>query len=234
MKQSLKFYDELDWWDPRHSLLQMAPCKFDYFQEKIGPLEGLKILDVGCGGGLIAEEFAKRGADVVGIDLSEQSLQKAREHAAANGLRIRYERGKAEELPVGDGLFDAVICADCLEHVDDLDAVIRRVSRALRIGGFFCYDTINRSLLSIIAVAWIGNIVLRREQRRLKVTNTGHTHDWRKFIKPKELAAVLARYGLVNVESCNLLSRIANKDGKTPRIAQGPKILYGGYAVKKW
>src|SRR5664279_2999970 len=124
MEQSLAIYSQMDWWNPRHSLLRMAALKFDYFHAKIGRLDGLSVLDVGCGGGILAEELAKRGAHVTGIDLSDRALQTARDHAAASGLHIRYELGKAEALPVGDGQFDVVVCADCLEHVDDLEQVI--------------------------------------------------------------------------------------------------------------
>jgi len=137
MAQDLELYDQIDWWNPRHSLLRQAPVKFDYFREKIGRLEGLRILDVGCGGGILSEEFAKHGAEVTGIDLSEAALQAARDHAAAGKLRIRHERAQAEELAHDDESFDAVVCADCLEHVADLERVIGEISRVLKRGGVF-------------------------------------------------------------------------------------------------
>jgi len=233
MDQSLEIYNQMDWWNPRHSLLQMAAVKFNYFHEKIGRVEGASILDVGCGGGLVSEEFAKRGARVTGIDLSEKALQAARGHAAAGGLRIRYELGRAEELPVGDGLFDAVVCADCLEHVDDLERVIGQVSRVLRDGGTFCYDTVNRTLLSKVLVAWIVDPILRREYRSLNVSERAYAvHDWNKFIKPEELAELMARHGLANRETKGMQFAGFRKGGFKTKVGGKPRIAYIGYAIK--
>jgi 2-polyprenyl-6-hydroxyphenyl methylase/3-demethylubiquinone-9 3-methyltransferase len=232
--QSLAIYDQMDWWNPRHSLLQMATVKFDYFHEKIGRLEGTSILDVGCGGGLLAEEFAKRGADVTGVDLSENALETAREHAAAGGLRIRYEIGTAEDLPVGDRLFDAVVCADCLEHVDDLDRVIGQVSKVLKNGGAFCYDTVNRNLLSKLLVVWIVDPLLRQEYRILNVSEKAYAvHDWNKFIKPEELTELMARHGLANRETKGIQFAGFRKGGFKAKVAGSPRIAYVGYAAKE-
>ena len=81
MQQNLEIYNQLDWWNPKHSLKQMVPIKFNYFSNKIGNLKNLKILDIGCGGGLLSEEFAKKGAEVTGINISEKSLEIAKKHA---------------------------------------------------------------------------------------------------------------------------------------------------------
>lgn len=234
LRQSLDFYNDLDWWNPSHSLLQVAPVKSGYFMEKIGKLEGARILDVGCGGGLVAEQFAKRGAEVTGLDPSEGALQTARDHATANGLRIRYELGKAEALPFSDGLFDAVVCADCLEHVGDLGRVIAQVSRVLRSGGIFCYDTINRNIWSKVLVAWIGNRLLRRELRRLRVAEGTHViHDWNKFIKPEELGALLDQHGLLNRETKGLRLAGIRKGVLQLKVCGGTRLTYLGYAVKR-
>jgi len=234
MDQSLTIYDSMDWWNPSHSLLRMASVKFGYFQDKIGRLEGARILDVGCGGGLLAEEFAKRGADVTGIDRSEKALQTARDHAAAGGLRIRYEVGRAEDLPVGDGLFDAVVCADCLEHVDDLERVIGQIARVLREGGTFCYDTINRNLLSKIIVRWIVDPILRREYRRLNVSEKAYAvHDWNKFVRPGELAGLMEQQGLVNRETRGLTFAGFRRGGFKTRVGGSPAVAYVGYATKR-
>jgi 2-polyprenyl-6-hydroxyphenyl methylase/3-demethylubiquinone-9 3-methyltransferase len=232
MRQSLDFYNDLDWWNPSHSLLQTVPVKSGYFMEKIEKLEGARILDIGCGGGLVAEQFAKRGANVTGLDLSEGALRTARDHAAASGLHIHYERGPAEELPFGDGLFDAVVCADCLEHVDDLERVIAQVSRVLRSGGVFCYDTVNRNLWSKLLVAWIGDRLLRRELRRLGVEGMHVVHDWRKFIKPEELVVLLDRHGLRNQETRGLQLAGFRKGVLKLKIGKGTRLTYLGYAVK--
>jgi len=233
MPQSLEIYDQMDWWNPRHSLLRMAALKFNYFHEKIGRLDGLNVLDVGCGGGLLAEEFAKRGANVTGIDLSEKALQVARGHAAASGLRIRYQRGTAEEIPVGDGQFDAVVCADCLEHVDNLEQVIGQIARVLKTGGAFCYDTFNRNFLSKVLIAWLLDRRLRREYRRLNVSERAYAvHDWHKFIKPEELTVTMARRGLVSREIIGIRPAFYN-GGFGLKVGGNPRVAYIGYATKQ-
>jgi len=234
MEQSLEIYDQMDWWNPRHSLLRMAALKFNYFHSKIGRLDGLSILDVGCGGGILAEEFAKTGANVTGIDPSERALQIARDHAVANGLHIRYERGKAEALPVGDGQWDAVVCADCLEHVDDLAQVIGQIARVLKGGGVFCYDTFNRNLLSRVMIAWLLDRRLRREYRSLNVSEQAYAvHDWHKFIRPRELILMMSRRGLVS-RAIEGIKPVGFRDGGFElKVGGSPLVAYIGYATKQ-
>ncbi len=234
MAQSLEIYDQMDWWNPRHSLLQNATFKFEYFHEKIGRLEGAHILDLGCGGGILAEEFAKRGAHVAGIDLSVTALRTARDHATAGGLQIRYEVGKAEDLPLDGGLFDAVVCADCLEHVDDLERVVGEVGRVLKDGGVFCFDTFNRNFLSKVLIAWLLERRLRREYRGLNVTERDYAvHDWKRFIKPEELTEMLTRHGLFTGEMKGIQFGGFSKGGFKLKIGGNPKIAYIGYATKR-
>jgi len=233
MKQNLEMYNQLDWWNPKHSLKQMVPIKFNYFSSKIGNLKNLKILDIGCGGGLLSEEFAKEGAEVTGIDISENSLTIAMKHALENKLTIDYKNGRAEKIPANDNIFDAVICADCLEHVDDLEKVINEVSRVLKGNGFFCYDTINRTFLSKIAVDWIANRLLRRQNRHLNVSEKNYAiHDWNKFIKPAELFQLMKKYNLKNIQ-INGLQFAGVKNGSfKAKIGNKTKISYIGYAQK--
>jgi 2-polyprenyl-6-hydroxyphenyl methylase/3-demethylubiquinone-9 3-methyltransferase len=234
MEQNLEIYDQMDWWNPRHSLLRMAAMKFNYFQEKIGRLDGLSVLDVGCGGGILAEALAKSGANVTGIDPSERALQIARDHAAASGLRIRYERWKAEELPAGDAQFDAVVCADCLEHVDDLEQVIGQIARVLKGGGTFCYDTFNRNLLSRVLIAWLLDRRLRREYRSLNVSEQAYAiHDWHKFIKPRELTRMMSQRGLVS-RAIEGIKPVGFRDGGFElKVGGNPLVAYIGYATKQ-
>ncbi len=120
-------YNRVDdfWWNTRNNgLQQMNPVRFAYFSEAIGELKGSKVLDLGCGGGLLAEEFAKKDADVTGVDIAENAIKVAMNHAQGNELVIDYVVGSAEEIPAGDDTFDVVVCSDCLEHVDDLEKVI--------------------------------------------------------------------------------------------------------------
>ncbi|MCK5283040.1 MAG: 3-demethylubiquinone-9 3-O-methyltransferase [Nanoarchaeota archaeon] len=233
MKQSLKIYDEVDWWNPKHSLQQMVPIKFDYFKEKVGNLKGLKILDLGCGGGLLSEEFAKGGAKVTGIDISENSLKIAETHASKNNLIIAYKKGYAENIPVNDNTFDAVICADCLEHVDNLEKVISEISRVLKNNGIFCYDTINRTFLSKFAAYWIANKILRWQNKHLNVSEKNYAvHDWNRFIKPAELYQSMKRYALKNIEIKGIqFAGIKNGSFKA-KIGKNTKIAYIGYAQK--
>ena len=188
------------WWDEREPLSTLRtmvnPGRVGYFRsvliERLGrDPHGLCALDVGCGGGLLAEEFARLGCAVTGVDPSEPSLETARAHAAASGLAIDYRTGSGEALPFDDAAFDLVYCCDVLEHVADVERVIAEIARVLRPGGVFLYDTVNRTLLSrllIIGVAqeWSATQFL-----------PPNLHDWRMFIKPAELHAILARHGLI-------------------------------------
>ena len=150
--------------------------------------EGLEVLDLGCGGGLMSEAYARRGARVTGIDPSSMSLQAARSHARQSQLSIRYAEGSGEAIPSPGASFDLVSCCDVLEHVDDLDAVLREIARVLRPGGLFFFDTINRTWLSWLLVVQLGQEWLRLAPKGL--------HDWQMFITPAQLGASLARAGL--------------------------------------
>jgi 2-polyprenyl-6-hydroxyphenyl methylase/3-demethylubiquinone-9 3-methyltransferase len=191
-----QLYDRLSdtWWDENGflNILRAAlnPVRFGYMR---GVLEntlgidpaGRRTLDVGCGGGLLAEEFARLGCQVTGIDPSEPSLETARAHAEQSGLEIDYRRGVGEQLPFEDAFFDTVYCCDVLEHVDDLARVIAESARVLRPGGIYLYDTLNRTLPSrVIAIKvwqeWPSTAFMEP-----------NLHDWRMFIKPRELQALL-------------------------------------------
>jgi 2-polyprenyl-6-hydroxyphenyl methylase/3-demethylubiquinone-9 3-methyltransferase len=111
-------------------------------------LHGLTALDVGCGGGLLAEEMARLGFAVTGVDPADNSLATARAHAAQSALAIDYRRGTAESLPCDDASFDFVYCCDVLEHVDSVDRAVAEAARVLKPGGVYLYDTINRTFLS--------------------------------------------------------------------------------------
>jgi 2-polyprenyl-6-hydroxyphenyl methylase/3-demethylubiquinone-9 3-methyltransferase len=160
--------------------------------------KGTRTLDVGCGGGLLAEEFAALGCDVVGLDPSGVSLETARAHARTSGLEIEYVQGSGEQLPFEDAAFDIVYCCDVLEHVDDLPRVIGEIARVLRPGGVFLYDTINRTPMSKLLMI---KVFQEWESTRWMEPNV---HDWQMFIKPKELFAELARAGLENRELTGL------------------------------
>lgn len=142
-------YDRVSstWWDEDGfmALLRTSvnPPRFDYFRDvlverlRLEPAR-LRVLDVGCGGGLLSEAFAAMDCDVTGVDQSVPTLAAARAHAGRTGLSIRYLEGSAETLPFDAGTFDVVCCCDVLEHVDDPDVVVREISRVLKPGARFC------------------------------------------------------------------------------------------------
>jgi 2-polyprenyl-6-hydroxyphenyl methylase / 3-demethylubiquinone-9 3-methyltransferase len=192
-----RLYDT--WWDENTVLGSMRtglnPGRFGYFKqvllEKLHmDLQGKKALDVGCGGGLLAEEFARLGCAVKGIDPSEPTLGTARRHAGESGLQIDYQVGAGERIPCEDGSFDIVYCCDVLEHVQDLGLVIAEIARVLKKDGVFLYDTINRTFPSKLVM-----IKLFQEWQATSFMPPG-LHDWKMFITPDELRAHLAQSGL--------------------------------------
>lgn len=186
------------WWQEDNPLNilhgSLTPGRFRYFREVLTRLSlepaGLRALDIGCGGGFLAEEFARLGCQVVGVDPSSVSIETARRHATTNALDVDYRVGSGERLPVADGEFDLAYCCDVLEHVSDLDAVIGETARALRPGGVFLFDTINRTMASRLLA-----IKVMQEWRLTRFIDTA-VHDWDMFIKPEELADALGRAGL--------------------------------------
>ena len=191
------------WWDEREPLgllrTCLGPVRFGYFRrvliekQKKSPCE-IRLLDVGCGGGLLAEEFARLGCHVSGIDPSERSLRTARNHAEQSGLNIGYETGVGEKIPFADSSFNVVICCDVLEHVDDVRSVLRESARVLAAGGIFFYDTINATALS-----WLFAIKLAQEWKLSRIFPP-NLHDWKHFVKPRELQSLLQQSQLRNQE----------------------------------
>lgn len=185
------------WWDARSVLNLLhggfTKGRFRYFREVLDRLgidpNGLRALDVGSGGGFLAEEFARVGCRVVGVDPSEVSLDTARRHASAGGLRIDYRHGTGEHLPVADHEFDLAYCCDVLEHVTDVRQVLREIGRALKPGGIFLFDTVNRTLASRLVL-----ITLAQEWRLTRLTDTA-LHSWDLFITPRELGHALLGTG---------------------------------------
>jgi 2-polyprenyl-6-hydroxyphenyl methylase/3-demethylubiquinone-9 3-methyltransferase len=194
-------YDRMadSWWEEGgflHALAALNPARFGYMRRvlveelHLAPA-GLRVLDIGCGGGLLTEEFARLGCAVAGVDPSKESLAAARRHAASQGLAIRYECAAGEALPLANESFEIVYCCDVLEHVTDLRQVIAETARVLRPGGAYLYDTINRTLQSRLIV-----IKLLQEWRWTALMPP-QLHDWHMFIRPAELREELEHHGLV-------------------------------------
>jgi 2-polyprenyl-6-hydroxyphenyl methylase/3-demethylubiquinone-9 3-methyltransferase len=192
---NLSMYDTgaQDWWTGRTRWLRllntMVPPRLAYFTPIVGDWRGKSVLDLGCGGGFMAEPLARQGAHVIGVDPSAPAIAAAKRHAEEGALPIDYRVGTGEQLPVADGAVDIVLCVDVLEHVRDLDAVIGEIRRVLKPGGLFLFDTINRTWLSKLVIVILGEIVLRLGPRG--------THDPALFIRPEELRAKLEQQGFV-------------------------------------
>jgi 2-polyprenyl-6-hydroxyphenyl methylase/3-demethylubiquinone-9 3-methyltransferase len=196
-----ELYDRLSdtWWSDQGTLSLLRtglnPIRFPWLRRTLTETlgrdpRGLRVLDVGCGGGLLAEEFARIGCQVTGIDPSSRSLEAARAHAAASGLEIDYRPASGERLPFENGSFATVYCCDVLEHVDDVKATIGEIARVLESGGVFLYDTINRTLRSRLVM-----IKLMQEWDATRCMEP-NLHDWSMFIKPAELRSHLESAGL--------------------------------------
>ena len=153
-----------DWWgdDARwlQALRNMVPARLAAFDPIVGDWKDRRVLDLGCGGGFMAEALAKRGAVVTGIDPSTAAIAAARVHAGSSTLAIDYRVGSGEALPFGPDAFDIVVCVDVLEHIETWDQVVSEVRRVLRPGGLFLFDTINRNPLAAFVIVTIGENVI--------------------------------------------------------------------------
>ena len=179
------------WWDPGSEfrpLHEINPLRLDHIDRIVG-LGGKTVLDVGCGGGILAESMARRGARVTGIDLAEKPLKVAQLHLLESGLQVDYRLIPAEDLAHEvPHSFDAVTCMEMLEHVPDPAAIVRACAGLVKPGGHVFFSTINRNLkaylLAIIGAEYV-----------LKLLPRG-THDYAKLIRPSELAAMCRTAGL--------------------------------------
>lgn len=195
-----------EWWDPNGKfkpLHMLNPCRLDYITTQIAgefdrdltahlPFAGLRILDIGCGGGLLSEPMARLGAEVVGADAAPGNLPVARIHAEQSGLTIDYRHETAEALAADAEQFDVVLNMEVVEHVADPLAFLSACRELLKPGGMMLCSTINRNPKSY-AVAIVGAEVIMRWLPR-------GTHDWRKFITPDELFDLLSNAGLTPVD----------------------------------
>ena len=195
-----------EWWNPNGKfkpLHMLNPCRLDYITSQIAsefdrdlttslPFKGLRILDIGCGGGLLSEPMARLGADVVGADPATRNIPVAQMHAEQSGLTIDYRLTTAEDLALAGERFDVVLNMEVVEHVPDPQSFLTACQTLLKSGGLMICSTLNRNAksfgMAIIGAEWVMRWLPKG------------THDWRKFITPDELAGFITKAGLDPVD----------------------------------
>jgi 2-polyprenyl-6-hydroxyphenyl methylase/3-demethylubiquinone-9 3-methyltransferase len=191
-----------EWWDANgrlRSLHRLNPVRIGYIRDQVAarfhrnplrprPLAGLRIADIGCGGGLLAEPIARLGADVTGVDAAAENIRIATLHAEQSGLNIDYRHTSVEALAAAGESFDVILCMEVLEHVADMPGFIGACGTMLKPGGLLIAATLSRTLQAF-ALAIVGGEYLLGWLPR-------GTHDWRKFVRPHELARALRHVGL--------------------------------------
>jgi 2-polyprenyl-6-hydroxyphenyl methylase/3-demethylubiquinone-9 3-methyltransferase len=192
-----------EWWDTGgkfRALHRIGPARLTFLRDEmvrhfslagpgLRPLAGLRVLDIGCGGGLVSEPLARLGARVTGLDPAPETIAAARRHAAGQGLDIDYRAGRVEELVAAEAqAFDAVVCLEVVEHVPNVGAFLTTCARLVRPGGQMLLSTINRTLKAYLLAIVGAEYILRW----LPVG----THQWDRFVTPAELARHLQAAGL--------------------------------------
>jgi 2-polyprenyl-6-hydroxyphenyl methylase/3-demethylubiquinone-9 3-methyltransferase len=192
-----------EWWDGNgkfRTLHQIGPARLTFLRDEmirqfggaraggLRPLEGLSVLDVGCGGGLVCEPLVRLGAGVTGIDPAAENIEAARHHAAGQRLAIEYRIARVEDLVAEGRLFDAVVCLEVVEHVPDAGAFLKACAALVRPGGLMLLSTINRTLKAYLLAIIGAEYVLR--------WLPAGTHSWERFVTPEELARHLQAAGL--------------------------------------
>ena len=179
------------WWDPTSEfrpLHEINPLRLEWINARV-PLAGKRVIDIGCGGGILTEAMARKGADATGIDLSDKALKVADLHSLESGVTVRYEKIAAEDMALREpGTFDVVTCMEMLEHVPDPAAIVRACAQLVKPGGHVFFSTINRNpkayLFAIIGAEYLLRLLPRG------------THDFAKFIQPAELGQFIRNAGL--------------------------------------
>jgi len=226
----LTIYDRFadHWWDGSQrwlrTLQNLVPARLNYF-DRIVSWQGKTVLDLGCGGGFMAEALARRGAIVTGVDPAAAAIAIAARHADSQQLPIHYIVASGENLPLPSGSMDYVVCVDVLEHVQDLGAVLDEVARVLRPAGVFLFDTINRTGLAALIVVTLGENILRLLPHG--------THDPAKFIKPHEIETQMKARGFGDCSFAGLGPIGLNRNldfifGRLPILS----IMYMGHASR--
>ncbi|OYY95735.1 MAG: bifunctional 3-demethylubiquinol 3-O-methyltransferase/2-polyprenyl-6-hydroxyphenol methylase [Hydrogenophilales bacterium 28-61-23] len=207
------------WWDTNSEfkpLHDINPLRLEWIARLAGGLQGKRVVDVGCGGGILSEGMALQGAQVTGIDLAEKPLKVARLHQLESGVQVDYRLIAAEELAAAEpASFDVVTCMEMLEHVPDPVSVMTACARMVKPDGWVFFSTLNRNpksyLFAIVGAEYVLNMLPKG------------THDWSKFIKPHELAAFARQAGLESVE---LMGMTYNPFTQTYRLERDTDVNY--------
>ena len=222
------------WWDPNGNfkpLHRLNPARIGYLRDRLSahfsldaksltPFSDLRILDIGCGGGLLSEPMARLGAEVVGADAGEANIRVAALHAAQAGLEIDYRHTTAEVLAKAGEQFDVIVNMEVIEHVADVEMFLSACARLLATGGAMALSTLNRTPKSYMAAIVGAEYLLRWLPRG--------THDWQKFVKPSELSRALDGAGLALKDIQGL---IYNPLSQSWSLGRDTGINYVGFAV---
>jgi len=207
------------WWDPNSEfrpLHEINPLRLNWIDERVG-LKGKRVLDVGCGGGILAESMARRGADVLGIDLADKSLKVAELHKLETGVNnVNYRFVSAEQLATEEQeTFDVVTCLEMLEHVPDPAQTIQACADLCKPGGWLFFSTINRNpksfVFAIVGAEYVLNLLPKG------------THEYKKFIKPSELAQYARQSRL---DFSEIIGLVYNPLTKVYRLARDTDVNY--------
>jgi 2-polyprenyl-6-hydroxyphenyl methylase/3-demethylubiquinone-9 3-methyltransferase len=212
------------WWDengPQRPLHELNPARLGYVRERL-TLRGARVLDVGCGGGLLSEAMAREGAEVVGLDLSSDLIEIAKLHLLESGLKVEYRLQSVESLSeTMPTSFDAITCMEMLEHVPDPGSVLAACARLLKPGGRIFLSTLNRTpsafMTAIVGAEYLAGLLPKG------------THDYRSFIRPSELAAWLRDAGLQLEDVSGL---IYDPIRRSARVGRRTDVNYLACAVR--
>ncbi|MGD9502156.1 MAG: bifunctional 2-polyprenyl-6-hydroxyphenol methylase/3-demethylubiquinol 3-O-methyltransferase UbiG [Methyloceanibacter sp.] len=224
-----------EWWDangPFKPLHRINPVRLTYIRDQLcrrfgrdpkqgASLEGLAVLDIGCGGGLVAEPLARLGAGVTGIDPAPENIEAAKAHAEGTGLDITYRPVTAEDLAREGGGFDAVLLLEVVEHVPDVPLFLKAVAPLVKQGGVMILSTLNRTLKAY-ALAIVGAELI------LRWLPAG-THDWNRFVTPEELRAALGAAGLTVSDTTGMVYHPLADEW---RLSQDTDVNYFATAVR--
>ena len=207
-KGNENIFDKLsnEWWDEKGSfeaLHSFNPVRIKFILNSVGKsIKSLKILDIGCGGGILCEPLARLGAEVTGMDENEKAILVAKDHAKKMNLKINYVHGNISDINFRKK-FDVITCMEVLEHVQSIDLIIKKSKESLKSGGFFLGSTINQTITSYLTAIFFAENILKIVPK--------NTHQWVKFIRPNKLKKILLSNEFSDIEFQGVFYNILKK-----------------------